>query len=142
MMMMLSPTSTSFTDIDPIDASTEEDSDPNNLSPIPQRSRAFSIGGLSMSDFETLLPPGSPDRSQQHGGAEWDVGKRRTRIFSIDFDPNLDIDDIDLVDAGILATGSFEVELRSQRGRGMSFEFFSYDMSDLQAQHDALHSTR
>jgi hypothetical protein len=74
------------------------------------------------------------------GGAEWDTGtgtnKRRTRIFSIDFDSNFEVDDINLFNADMLNnhvnSGEYSVELRPTRDRGMSFEFFSYNQEQLE----------
>ena len=51
--------------------------------PTP-RSRAFSLGNISVSDLEELFPE-SPDGKNSF---------RRTRVFSIDVDPDLEIDEV------------------------------------------------
>lgn len=87
--------------------------------PIP-RSRAFSLGNISVSDLEELFPE-SPDGKNSF---------RRTRVFSIDVDPALEIDEISLTDQSLLMGGAVEVDFKVNRDRGMSFEFFAFQSDE------------
>ncbi|GMI44005.1 hypothetical protein TeGR_g8783 [Tetraparma gracilis] len=79
------------------------------------RARGFSIGNLQdyIGDFQDV------EEGTSRGGSN------RLRIFSLDLDPNLEIDEMDLIDASLLTSSNFEIDLRVSRDRTMSFDFFA-----------------
>ncbi|GMH55116.1 hypothetical protein TrRE_jg10204, partial [Triparma retinervis] len=54
----------------------------------------------------------------------------RTRVFSIDVDPDMEIGELDMNDQNLLAGGTFEVDFKVNRDRGMSFEFFAFQSDE------------
>ncbi|GMH89993.1 hypothetical protein TrVE_jg7063 [Triparma verrucosa] len=106
----------------PVPDSDEQDEDvsPPSTPPfmaIGGRPRAFSLGGISVTDLEDLIPD-SPERKVQIAG--------RTRMFSVDIDPSIDVDELDMNDISALAGGTFEIDFKVHRDRSMSFEFFAF----------------
>jgi len=96
--------------------------------PIGGRPRAFSLGGISVTDLEDLIPD-SPERKVQLAG--------RTRMFSVDIDPSIDVDELDMNDISALAGGTFEIDFKVHRDRSMSFEFFAFQPNDDEEEEDS-----
>mmetsp|Transcript_9877 Transcript_9877/g.19695 ORF Transcript_9877/g.19695 Transcript_9877/m.19695 type:complete len:553 (+) Transcript_9877:277-1935(+) len=99
------------------------------------RMRSFSLSGISVTDLEELMPdsPGGGGGEGGEGGEENARVEGRHRVFSIDVDPEIEIDDLDSNDISALAGGTFEIDFKVNRDRSMSFEFFAFQMDEVEA---------